>query len=307
MPYETSVPFRAGSEGYASYRIPACVLAPDGALLAFAEGRVDSSGDAGHIDIVSRRSTDGGLNWEEMQVVAEFGDGTAGNPSPVVLPAPADDPSATGTASSWSSAPTAPTRRSRASGAARSALPKHDAYGCSAATTPGRAGPRRLRSRRRRSCPSGAGTRRLPATRCCSEPARRGPHRRAGEPLDPADRRATTAPRATTTEATTCSATTVERPGGSATSTTTPTAGSTSTRPPQPNCPTAASTSTPAPRPPPPSTAPTPTPRTEARCSSTPFQPQAGLTAPWSRRACCSCATPTCCSSPRRATPSSGG
>jgi sialidase-1 len=90
MPYQTSVPFRAGSEGYASYRIPACIKAPDDALLVFAEGRVDSAKDAGNIDIVSRRSTDGGLTWEEMRVVASFGDGTAGNPSPVVIP-PGDD------------------------------------------------------------------------------------------------------------------------------------------------------------------------------------------------------------------------
>ncbi|HWM38533.1 MAG TPA: sialidase family protein, partial [Streptomyces sp.] len=96
MPYETSVPFRAGSEGYASFRIPACVKAPDGALLAFAEGRVHSSGDAGHIDIVSRRSADGGLSWEELRVVATFGEGTAGNPAPVVIHGPGEGPAATG-------------------------------------------------------------------------------------------------------------------------------------------------------------------------------------------------------------------
>lgn len=96
MPYETSVPFRAGSEGYASFRIPACVRAPDGALLAFAEGRVNSSGDAGNIDIVSRRSADGGLSWEELRVVATFGDGTAGNPAPVTVPGPAEEPGTTG-------------------------------------------------------------------------------------------------------------------------------------------------------------------------------------------------------------------
>ncbi|MDJ1133518.1 sialidase family protein [Streptomyces iconiensis] len=84
-PYETSVPFRAGSEGYASFRIPACVRAPDGAVLAFAEGRVDSSADSGDIDIVAKRSEDGGLTWGRLQVVAEHGDGTAGNPAPVVL------------------------------------------------------------------------------------------------------------------------------------------------------------------------------------------------------------------------------
>jgi len=82
----SSVPFVAGSRGYRSFRIPACVRAPDGALLAFAEGRVHSSDDTGDIDIVQRRSTDGGLSWGEQTVAAEYGPGTAGNPAPVVLP-----------------------------------------------------------------------------------------------------------------------------------------------------------------------------------------------------------------------------
>lgn len=87
MPYETSVPFSAGSDGYASFRIPACVRAPDGSLLAFAEGRVDSASDAGHIDIVVRRSDDGGRSWGELRVAASHASGTAGNPSPIVIPA----------------------------------------------------------------------------------------------------------------------------------------------------------------------------------------------------------------------------
>ena len=98
MLYENSVPFRAGSEGYAGFRIPAVVRAPDGAVLAFAEGRVDSAGDSGDIDIVCKRSGDGGLTWGALTVVAQYGPpggsaeeasggerGTAGNPSPVVL------------------------------------------------------------------------------------------------------------------------------------------------------------------------------------------------------------------------------
>lgn len=89
---ETSVPFRAGDEGYESFRIPACVRAPDGALLAFAEGRVHSSADAGNIDVVCRRSTDGGLGWGELTVAAAYGDGTAGNPAPVVVPAAPGSP-----------------------------------------------------------------------------------------------------------------------------------------------------------------------------------------------------------------------
>ncbi|MEV5777107.1 sialidase family protein [Streptomyces antimycoticus] len=83
--YEVSVPFRAGTEGYASYRIPAAVLTHDGTVLAFAEGRVNSSADDGHIDLVLKRSADGGRTWGVLQVVARNGDGTAGNPASVVL------------------------------------------------------------------------------------------------------------------------------------------------------------------------------------------------------------------------------
>ena len=84
-PYEVSVPFRAGAGGYASHRIPAVVVTRAGTLLAFAEGRVGSSADHGDIDLVLKRSADGGRTWGEPQVVARNGNGTAGNPAPVVL------------------------------------------------------------------------------------------------------------------------------------------------------------------------------------------------------------------------------
>ncbi|MFD7918562.1 exo-alpha-sialidase [Streptomyces sp. NPDC059740] len=81
-----SVPFRKGQEGYDTYRIPAVVTSRQGTVLAFAEGRHDSGSDTGHIDTVLRRSTDGGLTWQPLQVVCEEpGQGTAGNPAPVVL------------------------------------------------------------------------------------------------------------------------------------------------------------------------------------------------------------------------------
>ncbi|MEU2537128.1 sialidase family protein [Streptomyces iakyrus] len=82
---ETSVPFRAGQEGYASFRIPAVVATGTGALLAFCEGRVGSRDDFGNIDIVLKRSTDGGRTWGPLQVAARNGDALAGNPAPVVL------------------------------------------------------------------------------------------------------------------------------------------------------------------------------------------------------------------------------
>jgi len=82
---EASIPFRAGREGYASFRIPAVVAGSAGTLLAFCEGRVGSRDDFGNIDIVLKRSTDGGRTWGPLQVAATNGDALAGNPAPVVL------------------------------------------------------------------------------------------------------------------------------------------------------------------------------------------------------------------------------
>jgi len=79
--------FTSGTEGYHTYRIPGIVLSNEGTLLAFCEGRKTGRGDHGDLDLVLRRSTDGGKTWEPMQLVYEEG-GTAkitiGNPCPVV-------------------------------------------------------------------------------------------------------------------------------------------------------------------------------------------------------------------------------
>lgn len=82
---EVTVPFRAGHEGYAAFRIPAIVATGAHTLLAFCEGRHDSAADHGHIDIVLKRSTDGGRTWGPLTVAASNGTGLAGNPAPVVL------------------------------------------------------------------------------------------------------------------------------------------------------------------------------------------------------------------------------
>ncbi|MGP3968725.1 sialidase family protein [Streptomyces sp. 6N223] len=82
-----SVPFVSGTEGYHAFRIPAVVRAEGGVVVAFAEGRRDSLDDYGDIDVVARRSLDGGCTWEPMTVVADAGADTIGNPAPVVDPA----------------------------------------------------------------------------------------------------------------------------------------------------------------------------------------------------------------------------
>ncbi|MFD9241612.1 hypothetical protein ACFV0D_06675, partial [Streptomyces sp. NPDC059556] len=78
-----SVPYTAGVGGYASYRIPAVVGTPAGTLLAFAEGRVGGAGDSGDIDLVVRRSEDGGCTWGPARVAAAGEGDTRGNPAPV--------------------------------------------------------------------------------------------------------------------------------------------------------------------------------------------------------------------------------
>jgi sialidase-1 len=80
-----SQPFRHHEGGYACYRIPAVVTTNDGTLLAFAEGRVADCSDVGNIDLVLRRSFDGGRTWGPMDVLRGEGDnGGFGNPVPVV-------------------------------------------------------------------------------------------------------------------------------------------------------------------------------------------------------------------------------
>ena len=81
--------FKAGQDGYHTYRIPVIVRAKNGDLLAFAEGRKNSAGDHGDIDIVLKRSRDEGKTWGPLQVVQdEDADPRAkvwiGNPTPIV-------------------------------------------------------------------------------------------------------------------------------------------------------------------------------------------------------------------------------
>jgi sialidase-1 len=82
----TSVPFAAGQDGYDTFRIPSAVRTRDGALVVFAEGRVAGAGDSGNIDVVRKRSTDGGATWGPLAVVAKGDGDTRGNPTPVVEP-----------------------------------------------------------------------------------------------------------------------------------------------------------------------------------------------------------------------------
>ncbi len=76
--------FQKGDDGYACFRIPAVITAPDGSVLAFAEGRKDSCSDTGDVDLVMKRSTDNGETWSSLQLIWDQEKNTAGNPAPVV-------------------------------------------------------------------------------------------------------------------------------------------------------------------------------------------------------------------------------
>jgi sialidase-1 len=89
----TATVFTSGEEGYKVYRIPAVVRTASDDLLAFCEAR--QGGDASEIDLVMKRSSDGGKSWSALQVIQESRDFesyfdedvpaiTIGNPAPVV-------------------------------------------------------------------------------------------------------------------------------------------------------------------------------------------------------------------------------
>ncbi|MDA1046634.1 MAG: sialidase family protein [Verrucomicrobia bacterium] len=82
-PSETAV-FVSGKDGYHTYRIPSVVVTVKGTVLAFCEGRKNSRSDTGDIDLVMKRSSDGGKSWGSMSVVWDDGPNTCGNPCPVV-------------------------------------------------------------------------------------------------------------------------------------------------------------------------------------------------------------------------------
>jgi len=73
--------FVQGREGYNNYRIPALLTTQAGTLLAFCEAR--EGGDSSDIDLLLRRSQDGGATWSPKQVVWNEGRNVCGNPCPV--------------------------------------------------------------------------------------------------------------------------------------------------------------------------------------------------------------------------------
>lgn len=79
--------FTAGVDGYFAYRIPSFVVAPNGDLLVFCEARKENLSDDGNIDLLIKRSTDGGATWLPQQLIYEEGGDARikyGNPTAVI-------------------------------------------------------------------------------------------------------------------------------------------------------------------------------------------------------------------------------
>ena len=72
--------FVAGQGGYPSYRIPALLVTPQGSLLAACEAR-KTRGDWGPIDILLRRSEDGGQTWSSPEKIADVAGTHQKNPA----------------------------------------------------------------------------------------------------------------------------------------------------------------------------------------------------------------------------------
>ncbi len=83
---ERSLVYRPGDFDSKFYRIPAIVTAKDGSLVTVADKRIEHNGDLpAKIDVVSRRSTDGGKTWSNYVTVAQHDEvGGCGDPALVV-------------------------------------------------------------------------------------------------------------------------------------------------------------------------------------------------------------------------------
>jgi sialidase-1 len=73
--------FKSGEGGYKCFRIPAIITTTKGALLAIAEGRWGGCSDTGDIDMVMKRSFDGGKTWSNLTVIWNDANNTCGNPT----------------------------------------------------------------------------------------------------------------------------------------------------------------------------------------------------------------------------------
>ena len=73
--------FEGGQGGYALYRIPGIVVTKRGSVLAYCEARRTGKSDWDAIDILLRRSIDGGRSWSVAQKIADVPGPQSKNPA----------------------------------------------------------------------------------------------------------------------------------------------------------------------------------------------------------------------------------
>jgi sialidase-1 len=73
--------FEAGKAGYTLYRVPAIVATTRGSLLAYCEARKGDGSDWATIDLLMRRSTDGGKSWSAPRKIAHVAGPIRKNPA----------------------------------------------------------------------------------------------------------------------------------------------------------------------------------------------------------------------------------
>jgi sialidase-1 len=83
--FESTNLWNAGIGGYQTYRIPGIVVSKRGVVIAYTSARRTLDlGDWSDIDIVLRRSVDGGRTWESSRRIAGDSHGTTDNPVAIV-------------------------------------------------------------------------------------------------------------------------------------------------------------------------------------------------------------------------------
>lgn len=81
---QVSLPYYSGMNGYHAFRIPTLIKTKN-TLIAFAEGRKNSTSDFGDIDLVCRRSYNNGKTWEAMQILHNLDTMAVQNPVPIYI------------------------------------------------------------------------------------------------------------------------------------------------------------------------------------------------------------------------------
>jgi len=83
--FEQTAVFVAGQDGVVEYRIPGLLTSNRGTLLAFCDGRMKNVGDPPNkINLVLKRSHDGGKSWGPLQTLVDNGEGAAADSCGIV-------------------------------------------------------------------------------------------------------------------------------------------------------------------------------------------------------------------------------